>query len=368
MTYARGVLLSRLPAATGSALAALAVATAPAVTAVSAVSAAAAAQASTTAAARPGAPAASIGAPSTPGQQIAAALRASPLYVDPSLSAVFPPGVRSSLLHQISRAPVPVFILAVPLPSGGEWANGGQLATVVHDYLGRDGIYLTIDAEFSYQIDAYTFPSDPAGTGAAPYNAADAAMAANLARATRDGGLAQKFLRCVELIADGQSVPAYQAALRQAGAPQVAPHRRTATGQGHVLLIVLIVLTAVAAALAAATAARRLLRRRQPRQSPALLPEGGPSEPPPAWPPQSQPSSAWLAGEDQAQRSSGEDRARPSSAWPRPGDWLQPLSAWLLGAVASARAAASSEPAHRLLTRVRTTVERITRRDDSRPR
>jgi hypothetical protein len=205
------------------------------------------------------------------------------------------------MLRQISRVPVPVFVLAVPLPGGGEWANGDQLATVVHDYLGRDGIYLTIDAEFSHQIDAYTWPSDPYGTDAPPYHAADAALAANLASATRDAGLAQKFLRCIELISDGQAAPAYQAALRQVEVPEVAPHRNT--GLSQVLFIVLIVLIAIAAAIACATAGWWLRRRRQP----------GP---------------------------------------------------WLRGVVASARAAAGSEPA-RLLTRVRSTSQRIMKRGDT---
>jgi hypothetical protein len=332
MTYARRVLLSRSRAVTASALVALAVVAAPAVTV--AVAGAPAAQGSVAAKAGPGVPARSLAAPATPGQRIAAALRTSPLYVDPSLNAAFPPGVRATLLRQISRAPVPVFILAVPLPGGGEWANGAQLATVVHDYLGRNGIYLTIDVNFSNQIDAYTWPSDPYGTDAPPYNAADAALAANLASATREAGLAEKFLRCVELVSDGQAVPAYQAALRQIEVPQVAAHR--STGLSQVLIVVLIVLIAIAAAIACTAAGLWLLRRRQPRPSPELQPEGGPGQPSPAWSP------------------GGRRR--------------QPVPASLRGAVASARGAASSDPARRLLTRVRSTSQRIINRGGTHPR
>jgi hypothetical protein len=242
------VLLSRLRAITGLALAALAVVI--------------------TSAAPAGARAAA--ASSTPGQQMAAALQASPLYVAPSLSAAFPPSVRAELVQQISKAPVPVFILAVPLLSGGEWGNGDQLATVVHDYLGRAGIYLTMDAELSGEIDAYTWPSDPYGAGAAPYHAAQAAMAVNLARATRDAALPQKFLHCVELISAGQAVTAYQAALRQLDVLQVAPPRGRGGGSLSAgLLILLIVLIVIGVALTGMGAGLWLLRRRQ-----AQLPSG----------------------------------------------------------------------------------------------
>jgi hypothetical protein len=178
----------------------------------------------------------------TPGQQIAAALRTSPLYVDPALSSQFPSAVRAGLLREISKAPVPVFILAVPLASGGEWDNGDQLAAVVQGYLGRDGIYLTLDAQFSNEVDAYTWPSDPYGTDAGPYHAADAAQAADLGAATRSAGLAQKMLSCVELITDGQAVRAYQAALRQVDIP---PPPLAAPGISW-LVIALIVIAALA--------------------------------------------------------------------------------------------------------------------------
>jgi hypothetical protein len=213
----------------------------------------------------------------TQGQRIAAALRVSPLYVDPALSGAFPAPARAALLSEISKAPVPVFVLAVPLPPGGEWANGDQLAAVVHAYLGRAGIYLTIDAQLSTEIDAYTWPSDPYGTGAGPYYAADAALAANLAPATRGAALEQKFLTCVGLIADGQAVPAYQAALRQFDVPPVAPG-----GGINPLVVVLLVLIVIAALIAAVGGGMWLLRQRQD-QLPAWLAAWLGDHPPPAW-------------------------------------------------------------------------------------
>ncbi len=124
--------------------------------------------------------AASAAGQDVPGPQIAAALRASPLYVDPSLDSAFPPAARKALLSAIRQTRVPVYILAVPLISGGQWASGQQLADVVQNALGSPGIYLTLDASFSDTIDAYTWPSDPQGLDAPPYHAADAAQAADM--------------------------------------------------------------------------------------------------------------------------------------------------------------------------------------------
>lgn len=214
-------------------------------------------------------------ASTTPGQELAAALRTSPLYIDPSLRPAFPPAFRAQLVHEISKAPAPVFILAVRLSGRSEWGNGDQLATVVHGYLGRPGIYLTLDAELSGEIDAYTWPSDPYGAGAAPYHAADAALAVNLARATRDAALPQKFLRCIELISAGQAVPAYQAALRQLDVLESAPRPRVratdSSGSGTGLLVVLIVLLMIGLGLAGTGAGMWLQRHRQAQPSPGWL-------------------------------------------------------------------------------------------------
>ena len=115
-----------------------------------------------------------------PGSQIAAALRTSPVYVDPSLSSAFPAAGVSALEKAIGKAPVRVFVIAVPLVSGGQWANSGQLAGVIQDDLGLPGIYLTLDASTPNWVDAYTWPSDPQGYDAPPYHASDAAQAADL--------------------------------------------------------------------------------------------------------------------------------------------------------------------------------------------
>ena len=115
-----------------------------------------------------------------PGSQIAAALRTDPVYVDPSLSSAFPAAARKALLSAVSKAPAPVYILAVPLVSGGQWATDQQLADVTENALSRPGIYLTLSGEFAGSVDAWTWPSDPQGLDEPPYHASDAAQAADI--------------------------------------------------------------------------------------------------------------------------------------------------------------------------------------------
>lgn len=210
-------------------------------------------------------------ASATPGQQIAASLRKSPVYVDPSLSSAFPASVRASLLRQIHDAKTPVYILAVPLVSGGAWSSGDQLATVVHEALGRPGVYLTTDQDFANDIGAYTWPSDPDGTDAAPYHAADAAQAANLARDLEQAGLPAKFSRCLTLMANGTAVATYQAeskAVNQEASPKTPAAQ--SGGPGAALYAVIAVVVVVLIAAGGFLMARR--RRKRPTTAPFVTP------------------------------------------------------------------------------------------------
>jgi hypothetical protein len=202
----------------------------------------------------------------SPGAAIAASLRKSPLYVDPSLASAFPSAVRASLLATAARAPAPVFIIVVPMVAGGQWASGEQLAAVVHDNLGKPGIYLTPDAEFGGDIRAYTWPSDTDGIDGAPYHAADAAQAVDLAADSQTTTLADKFSRAITLVTSGQAVTAYNAAQRalDAGsrATPAASGASGASGGGLApVVIALIGIVIVGPALALLIVARRRGRR-----------------------------------------------------------------------------------------------------------
>jgi hypothetical protein len=205
-----------------------------------------------------------------PGSQIAADLRTSPLYVDPSLSSAFPSSARTSILAAISRAPAPVFVLAVPLVSGSQWSSSEQLADVVQDELGRPGIYLTLDATESNDIDAYTWPSDPQGLDAPPYHAADAAQAVDLAPYTQNPpAVWQEFLQCVWLIDAGKAESAYQAALADPGPGSQAA---APSSDGGAIAGAAFVAFTLGGAVVITLARRRRRRRRARSQAPLPAP------------------------------------------------------------------------------------------------
>lgn len=205
-----------------------------------------------------------------PGSQIAGDLRKSPLYVDPSLSSAFPSSARKSILAAISKAPVPVFVLAVPLVSGGQWSSSEQLADVVQDELGQPGIYLTLDAIDSNDIDAYTWPSDPQGLDSPPYHAADAAQAVDMTPYTQNPPpVWQEFLQCVRLIDAGKAESAYQAALADPG--QGGQAAAPSSDSGAIAGATLAAFTAGGAG-AIALARRRRRRRRARSQAPLSAP------------------------------------------------------------------------------------------------
>lgn len=218
------------------------------------------------------APGAQAAVQASPGATIAAALRKSPLYIDPSLASAFPSAMRASLLREIRRAPAPVFILAVPLASGGNWSSGDQLAAVVHNDLGRAGIYLTLDAEITGNIDAYTWPSDPQGLDAPPYHAADAAQAVDLEQDMQSATMAQRFLTCIKLISDGQAVAAYNAATAQLNDGTTASsgtQPKGGNGGGGPWLVIGIVVLILAGA---GSGSWLMVRRRRPQLPPVVTP------------------------------------------------------------------------------------------------
>jgi hypothetical protein len=200
-----------------------------------------------------------------PGSQVAAALRQSPVYTDPSLTSAFPASARKELLAAIGKSPVPVYVIAVPLVSGGQWSSSQQLADVVQDDLGAPGVYLTLDTYSSSSIDAFTWPTDPQGLDAAPYHAADAAQAADFAAEGQPQAVPvwQTLLQCIRLIDAKKGKAAYDAAVSAAdrsigqGASQSSADD-TAAG-----LITIGVLAAVVLAVGFLVARRRSRRRRQ---------------------------------------------------------------------------------------------------------
>ncbi|TDD92551.1 hypothetical protein E1293_00815 [Actinomadura darangshiensis] len=136
----------------------------------------------------------------SPGERLAAALRRSPLYVDSSLASALPAAERRRLLGKLKKAPAPVFIVLVPLVKGGTWTDAEQLATVVHDRLGRDGIFITFDDDTD-GLSGREWGGD--------HHALDAAGAVNIDRTLREAPLAAKLSRVADLLISGTAEQEY---------------------------------------------------------------------------------------------------------------------------------------------------------------
>lgn len=130
----------------------------------------------------------------SPGERLAAALRRSPIHVDPSLASALPPADRRALAAKLRKAPAPVYVVLVPLVKGGTWTDADQLATVVHDRLGRDGIFITFGDDTT-DLTAREWGGD--------HQARDAAWAVTLDRAMDDAPLAARLSRVADLIISG---------------------------------------------------------------------------------------------------------------------------------------------------------------------
>ncbi|TDC56568.1 hypothetical protein E1281_06840 [Actinomadura sp. KC345] len=137
----------------------------------------------------------------SPGERLAAALRRSPIHVDPSLESALPRAERRRLIAKFEKVPAPVFVVLVPLVEGGIWTGGEQLATVVHDRLGRDGIFITFDDDVQ-DLAAHEWGGE--------YQAADAARAVRFDRAMDGAPLAVRLSRIADLIVSGTGTREYK--------------------------------------------------------------------------------------------------------------------------------------------------------------
>ncbi|MGH3242480.1 MAG: hypothetical protein ACRDNL_19040, partial [Spirillospora sp.] len=130
----------------------------------------------------------------SPGERLAAALRRSPIHVDPSMASALPEAERRRLIATFAKAPVRIYVVLVPLVTGGTWTDADQLTTVVHDRLGRDGVFITF-RENTQDLAAREWGGD--------HRARDAAWAVTLDRAMDDTPLATRLARVVDLIVSG---------------------------------------------------------------------------------------------------------------------------------------------------------------------
>jgi hypothetical protein len=189
---------------------------------------------------------------STDGATIAAALRRTPIYLDPAYDDALPEGERAKLIKRIRRSPTPIYVILVPIVNGGAWQSSEQVTTVVHDHLGRDGAYVTLDQEFGDQFTVDLF----GGTDDQQSAARDAGWAVEFE--DRYKTLAARLGRCVDLIATGQGTAAYKKAVPVTHSTPPPPTRKRKHHDDVTLPI-------AALAVVAAGAGLWWLRRRQAR-------------------------------------------------------------------------------------------------------
>lgn len=157
---------------------------------------------------------------SSEGAAIAAALRRTPVYVDPAYESALPRARRAELVRRIRRSPVPVYVVLVPLVSGGTWQSSTQVVAVVQSYLGRDGAYVTLDADFGDVFDVTLY----GGTDDQRQVARDAGWAVSYEKQYKT--LAARLGRCVDLIATGQGSAVYEKHVPQDKGPVRPPRKR----------------------------------------------------------------------------------------------------------------------------------------------
>jgi hypothetical protein len=191
--------------------------------------------------------------------RIAAALRRSPVYVDPAYAKALPAAGRDALVRRIRRSSTPVYVVLAPIVAGGTWQSSEQLATVVRSHLNRDGAYVTLNADFGDVFDVVMW----GGTDATRRSAHDAGWAVSYEKRYDKAPLAARLGRCVELIANGQGTQAYEKESGQAlGSDRSSSPSPTARPSAHDDGLPLGVPIAVAAVAAAAGALVWLRHRR----------------------------------------------------------------------------------------------------------
>ena len=136
----------------------------------------------------------------SPGARLAAALRRSPIYVDPSLASALPKADRARLIAKFRKFPVPVFVVLVPLVKGGTWSDDDELVTVVHANLGQDGVYITF-SDIGDDLRAKEVGGD--------HQARYAAWAVSFDRAYDDASLAARLDRIADLVLSGNAKKEY---------------------------------------------------------------------------------------------------------------------------------------------------------------
>ncbi|WP_026406101.1 hypothetical protein [Actinomadura rifamycini] len=143
----------------------------------------------------------------SPGEEIAAALRRSPLYVDPSLESALPAERKRRVLAELRRQPRPTYVVLVPIIAGGTWQEPEQLAAVVQSRLGGSGAFVTL-GDYSDALASRLVPDDPGSDESREVRRA--ALAVTLDPKFKKASLADRLDRTLELLRTRKGNEEYQ--------------------------------------------------------------------------------------------------------------------------------------------------------------
>ncbi|WBB64167.1 hypothetical protein O7599_17340 [Streptomyces sp. WMMC500] len=158
------------------------------------------------------------GAQPSAAEEIADALRRSPVYVDDGYETALPPARQRELAAQVEETGLPLYVVVVPLTAGDAFGgDAGQLAGAVHDRLGHDAVILTNSASAD-SLEGWEWPHGK-------HQAGPAASAVFHLDETRDAGLGTQLARAVEIVAAGNGDEVYERATADLRTP--TPTRTT---------------------------------------------------------------------------------------------------------------------------------------------
>jgi len=165
-----------------------------------------------------------VSAEPSPGKKIATALRRSPVYTDPSLESALSGSRRATLLARIEAAPLPIFVVLVPMIKGGTWEDLDEMLTVVHDWLDRDGLYIGLSSHGDY-LDGRRW----GGTYEERQDSEYAVRTPFFLPEFKETVLADRLIKAVELVTAGGGRAAYEKATEHLGSRSRSSSPRTET-------------------------------------------------------------------------------------------------------------------------------------------
>jgi hypothetical protein len=198
-----------------------------------------------------------------PAARIAAALKTSPVYVDPAYATSVPPARRQQLVAQIAKTGLPIKVALVPLVRGDSFdGDSSVLAGILKERLAqRDLILITTD-ELGGELDGFEYPADR-------HETQDAVAAVGIMDSMSNAGLADRVTKAIQLIVQGDGTKVDNEAAAHLDDGITASHDKPAARGGSGVWLPVSV--ALAAVLVCSAAGLVLVRRRR-RPAAALAP------------------------------------------------------------------------------------------------